>query len=413
MSRPIAGYPQIARQRLDRPVRQKGPVARTESSSVSNKVRSSSNGSPWVPTWSLGGLRQAPGLVGGSAPRASVVMARRLSLCGLRDEVDSWFEPAVLARLLGEPGTETERLGQTWLAEGGKRWRPFLTVALYQALLEEPQPFDELTDDLRRVAVSLECFHKASLIHDDIEDDDAERYGGKTMHERHGVPVALNLGDFLIGEGYRLLAESDVPADRRAKMLRRAAAGHRSLSIGQGEELLWTEAPELLSPQEVMDIFRGKTAPAFSTALHIGAVLGGADDTLHATLDAFSDALGIAYQIRDDLDDLQAAREAGEAPEARPTIPWAIAYRNADEARRAELAHAWIHGGDAEEIHQLLDTLDVQERSAELYRAYRDQAILSLRGCDNATVESLLCGVVRTIFGEAELAGQPAEISFC
>lgn len=56
--------------------------------------------------------------------------------------------------------------------------------------------------------------------------------------------------------------------------------------------------------------------------------------------------------------------------------------------------------------------MDVQERSAELYREYRDQAILSLRGCDNAKVKCLLCGVVGTFFGEPELVGQPAEIPF-
>ncbi len=325
---------------------------------------------------------------------------RRLDLGGLRDEVDSWFEPAALARLLGEPRTETERLGQKWLAEGGKRWRPFLTVAVYQALHEGPQPFAQWTDGLRRVAISLECFHKASLIHDDIEDDDAERYGDKTMHERHGVPVALNLGDFLLGEGYRLLTESDVPADRRAEMLRLAAAGHRRLSIGQGEELLWTHAPKPLSPREVVAIFRGKTAAAFSTAMRIGAVLGGADDTVHAILDAFSDALGIAYQIRDDLDDLQAAREAGEAPEIRPTIPWAVAYRAANKAEQATVARAWIQGGDAEEIHRLLDTLDAPGRSAELYRAYRDEAIGALNRLDNAVLKDLLSRVVGKIFDD-------------
>ena len=337
------------------------------------------------------------------AHRTSAASARRLNLGGLLEEVNRWFEPAVLARLLGEPSTETERLAQQWLAEGGKRWRPFLTVALYQALLDEPLPFCQLTDDLRRVAISLECFHKASLIHDDIEDDDAERYGTQTMHERHGVPVALNLGDFLIGEGYRLLAESDVPPHRRAEMLRLAAAGHRSLSIGQGEELLWTHVSKPLSPEEVMVIFRGKTAPAFSTALHIGAVLGGADKAMHATLDAFSDALGVAYQIRDDLDDLQAAREAGEAPEARPTIPWAIAYQTADKPQRTVIAQAWVHGGDAEEIYRLLDELEIPDRSAELYRAYRDEALLALYGLDNANVKNLLRRVLSKIFHEPDL----------
>ncbi len=388
MSLLIVGLPEVIQQRPGCPVQPKIPPIRFEQDSVSSTLRTSSNGSKMAPPMSMSRLLRKAELI---------YNPRRLSLGRLRDEVESWFEPAALARLLGEPGTVTEELGQQWLAEGGKRWRPFLTVAIYQALLEEPHPVDELTDDLRRLAISLECFHKASLIHDDIEDDDAERYGAQTMHERHGVPVALNLGDFLIGEGYRLLAESDVPAKHRAEMVRLAAAGHRSLSVGQGEELLWTNAPKPLSPQEVVAIFRGKTAPAFSTALHIGAVLGGADAAMHATLDTFSDALGIAYQILDDLDDLQAAREAGEAPEARPTIPWAIAYQNAEEAQRAAVAQAWIEGGDAEATHQLLDTLDAPGCSAELYRAYKEEAIQSLRRLDNADARSLLRRVVDKI----------------
>ena len=63
----------------------------------------------------------------------------------------------------------------------------------------------------------MECFHKASLIHDDIEDDDAQRYGEPTLHVEHGVPVALNVGDLLIGEGYRLLAECERAAGACAR----------------------------------------------------------------------------------------------------------------------------------------------------------------------------------------------------
>src|SRR3978361_1545504 len=99
---------------------------------------------------------------------------------------------------------------------------------------ETPLPFG-----LRRIAVAVECFHKASLIHDDIEDNDDLRYGEQTVHAQHGIPVALNVGDLLLGEGYRLIAESDAPAEARAEMLRVAAMGHRNLSLGQGAELFW------------------------------------------------------------------------------------------------------------------------------------------------------------------------------
>src|SRR5438876_3205750 len=128
---------------------------------------------------------------------------RRLDLGALRDEVDFWFTPGSLDLIMGAAEGETERIGRDWLLRAGKRWRPFLTVAAFQALrnnVSQPIP-----DDLKKIAVAVECFHKASLIHDDIEDNDAQRYGEKTLHEEFGLPVALNVGDLLIGEGYRLI----------------------------------------------------------------------------------------------------------------------------------------------------------------------------------------------------------------
>src|ERR1051326_9151889 len=129
---------------------------------------------------------------------------RRLDLGALRDEVDFWFTPASLDLVMGPPEGETERIARHWLMQAGKRWRPFLTVAAFQAL--RPDAGGVLPDDKKKIAVAVECFHKASLIHDDIEDNDALRYGEKTLHEEFGVPVPLNAGDLSIGEGYRLIA---------------------------------------------------------------------------------------------------------------------------------------------------------------------------------------------------------------
>src|SRR5204863_5079784 len=108
-------------------------------------------------------------------------------------------------------------------ARAGKRWRPFLSVAAYQALRDTPGA--ALPEDVRKIAVAVECFHKASLIHDDIEDNDAERYGEKTLHEEHGVAVALNVGDLLIGEGYRLIASCKISAEQKAQMILVASEG--------------------------------------------------------------------------------------------------------------------------------------------------------------------------------------------
>src|SRR5882672_3709967 len=130
---------------------------------------------------------------------------RRMDLSALRDEVDFWFTPLNLDAIMGPAEGATEKIAREWLGRAGKRWRPFLTVSAFQALRGDTSA--PLPEDIRKLAVAVECFHKASLIHDDIEDNDALRYGEKTLHEEHGVAVALNVGDLLIGEGYRLIGE--------------------------------------------------------------------------------------------------------------------------------------------------------------------------------------------------------------
>src|SRR5262249_45060816 len=154
----------------------------------------------------------------------------RLDLDALRQDVQTWFEPLALERLMGTSVNDTERLGREWLARDGKRWRPFLSVCVWKALQDNPQAV--LTDDVRRIAVAVECFHKASLIHDDIEDADEVRYAGPTLHASHGMPIALNVGDLLLGEGYRLIGECEADPTRVAAMLRVAASGHRTLCLG-------------------------------------------------------------------------------------------------------------------------------------------------------------------------------------
>jgi len=227
---------------------------------------------------------------------------RRLDLDALRAEVEAWFTPTALDGVLGPADGEADRVARSWLAAEGKRWRPFLTACAYKALQDDPAR--PLPESLRRAAVAVECFHKASLVHDDIEDADERRYGRDTLHVEHGVPVALNAGDLLVGDGYRLLAGCGASGDVCAELVRVAAAGHRELCIGQGAELAWMRRPEPLRADQALDIFRRKTSPAFQVALGIGAALAGATTETQQVLRDYSEALGIAYQIRDDLEDL-------------------------------------------------------------------------------------------------------------
>jgi geranylgeranyl pyrophosphate synthase len=334
---------------------------------------------------------------------------RRLDLDALRREVDGWFAPAELDRLMGPAATEAERLGREWLAKTGKRWRPFLAACAYRALKgDETAASDGLPDGLRRLAIAVECFHKASLVHDDIEDGDATRYGEPTLHETHGVAVALNVGDLLLGDGYRMIAECDAPPAAKAAMLRIASAGHRTLCLGQGAELSWTRRPGPLASLSVLDIFRGKTAPAFEVALRLGAAYAGEEDAVGAVLSRYSEALGIAYQIRDDLSDLEAGRNGGDRPDdidaRRPNLPAALALERAKGDDRPLLEAWWARRPEAEapsaRVREAIRRTGALERSRALLDSYKEEAVRSLVELEHghAGLKGLLRRVISKIF---------------
>jgi geranylgeranyl pyrophosphate synthase len=334
---------------------------------------------------------------------------RRLDLSALRDEVDFWFTPASLEIIMGNAEGQTEAIGRAWLMRAGKRWRPFLAVAAFQALrndLGEPLP-----DDLKKIAVAVECFHKASLIHDDIEDNDAQRYGEKTLHEEFGVAVALNVGDLLIGEGYRLIAACKAGAAQKAEMIRIAAAGQRELCRGQGAELCWMRAPQPLTQQQVLDIFRKKTAPAFEVALRLGAIYAGLEQhgEVEDVLKVYSEALGIAYQIRDDLSDLGANGETNDIAGLRPSLLLAVAHEKAKDARKELLASVWSRqfpaGVTTATVESLYAELGADTRARTLLETYKEEAIRCLRDLENSNLKGLLRRVLGKIFNDVEIKG--------
>ncbi len=331
---------------------------------------------------------------------------RRLDLGTLRSEVDSWFSSESLTALIGPAEGETERIAREWLTRAGKRWRPFLAVAAWRALAG---PNATLPDDLKRAAIAVECFHKASLIHDDIEDGDATRYGEKTLHEEHGVPVALNIGDLLIGEGYRLLSACEISAEQRAAMLLVAAEGQRELSRGQGAELVWARQPDVLTSLQVLDIFKKKTAPAFEVALRIGALFAGVEthDTVRDVLHAYSEALGIAYQIRDDLADLGQTADTSDIAGLRPSLLLATAHERAECEHRKITSALWSRTSTAgiAEVEQLYRDLGAVERCTDLLERYKEQSIQSLRELENPSLKGLLRRVLGKIFNDTEIKG--------
>ncbi|MFM8579310.1 MAG: polyprenyl synthetase family protein, partial [Planctomycetaceae bacterium] len=357
--------------------------------------------------------------------------ARRLDLGGLHERVRGWFEPGAIDALLGQADGHAERVAREWLAIGGRRWRPFLAAAVHGALAPE----ESEGDAVRRIALAVECFHKASLVHDDIEDGDLERYGEPTLCGAHGVPVALNVGDLLIGEGYRLLAESGLPADRIRDAVREASRAQRLLCRGQGSELAWTRSPEPLASRQLLEIFRLKTSPAFDVALQLAAIAAGRGGELADSLRVYSDALGIAYQIRDDLEDLLddsglerlggagASVDAAAGRPVRPSIVLAIAAERARGADRERL-RAVAAGGEHPDatparLREAIRESKADEKARLLLEGYKEEALRALDGLSDATLKGLLRRLMAKIFStlafegycrEHEMAARPAAV---
>jgi geranylgeranyl pyrophosphate synthase len=260
-----------------------------------------------------------------------------------------------------DPIAATEAIAYDFLAKGGKYSRPFITLAAYDALTgghcTRPDGVDHttarLSNSVRRAAVSIESFHKASLVHDDIQDGDAFRYGKPTLHVEHGMPTAINVGDYLIGLGYRVVSRdsSELGADVATDIVNKLADAHTKLSEGQGAELVWRDSREKrLTPAEALKIYALKTAPAFEAALYCGLRLAGPADHYAGPVEDLARYLGIGFQILNDLqdwrgDDFNKLTVGGDVLGGRPTVLWALALEGLEGDDRRHLEQL-VAGGE-------------------------------------------------------------------
>jgi len=314
--------------------------------------------------WVLGLLGVAGGSVSPVADhlpllRESAEMLARQSLAELFADLGMAAAEAACLSEDGPPSAAraTDTIGIKFLAMGGKFLRPFMALAAFDAVVADRQakqvaPAHPGGDrrQARAAAVAIEVFHKASLVHDDIEDDDAMRYGRPTLHRDYGVPTALNAGDYLVGLGYRIISSleklssaSQQDSSLQRDLLAILSDAHLELARGQGAELWWRDAEEKkLCPQEALEIYGLKTSPAFAAALEMGVRLGGCEPHQAGALDDYARHVGIAFQILNDLKDwhgdLENLREAaGDLLAGRPTVLWAIAIQQLSEVDRGRL----------------------------------------------------------------------------
>jgi geranylgeranyl pyrophosphate synthase len=312
-----------------------------------------------------------------------------------------------------------------FVSKGGKYSRPFITLATYDALTgghatmpDGADVVSQLSDSVLRAAVSIEMFHKASLVHDDIEDDDIFRYGQPTMHRQYGWPTAINVGDYMIGMGYRLVSRDSAAlgAEVAADILDLLAGSHLRLCEGQGAELLWRDAREKrLTPLDALKVYALKTAPAFEAALLTGARLAGKIDDLAEPLKLFSRNIGVAFQIINDLNDWQGDAHnklsaGGDVLAGRPTVLLALALAGLSPAEQEELLSMVDRREDLSDlqrlhrVEELYRKADVFEQARRLIDKHQQRAIEAADSVSNQPLQQLLRYLVDTVLERSEPA---------
>jgi len=273
----------------------------------------------------------------------------------------------------------TAGVAAEFLGRGGKFLRPFVTLAAYDALradLSDIEPDSALTavnrETARAAAVSIEIFHKASLVHDDIEDGDTARYGRPTVHVEHGTPAAINIGDYLVGAGYRLIAGLEGPSSLRSDLLTVLSDAHVRLAQGQGAELWWRDADDEVSSSESLKIYGLKTSPAFEAAVAMGIRLAGLQPQDPLSVTQYALHVGTGFQVLNDLKDWQGdlendRRVAGDVLGGRPTVMWALALENLDRDGCVELLK--IKAACSKQHREAaVDTIKAIQSARKLYR---------------------------------------------
>lgn len=213
--------------------------------------------------------------------------------------INSYFNPPVTPRILHDSVLYS-------LTAGGKRLRPILCIASYEAC--------EGREDIIPYATSLEFIHTYSLIHDDLPamDNDDLRRGKPTNHKVFGEGIAILAGDGLLTEAFRILSNpsyANVKPETLIKLLYEIsnAAGLRGMVAGQASDLI-SEGKE--PDKDVVEfIHQNKTAALIKASVRVGAILADASQIHLERLTIYGESIGLAFQIIDDILDIESSTE--------------------------------------------------------------------------------------------------------
>src|SRR5947209_4893838 len=253
---------------------------------------------------------------------------------------------AELDRLVPPETTPPETIHRAMrysLFAGGKRIRPLLCIEAARAVADN-------IDGVVACASSLELIHTYSLIHDDLPalDNDDYRRGKLTNHKVFGDAMAILAGDSLLTLAFQVLAQLDAPSDRKTRLIGELATAAGTVGGMIGGQVADLEGEGKPPDAQLLEtIHRAKTGALLRASLRLGAIYAGAAGAAYSALSCYGEHVGLAFQIVDDILDVEESSEAlgktagKDAQQQKITFP--AVYGLAESRRMAEQECARAH----------------------------------------------------------------------
>ncbi|MFT0212589.1 polyprenyl synthetase family protein [Pseudomonas sp. F1_0610] len=263
-----------------------------------------------------------------------------------------------------------EKISDYIISAGGKRLRPLLVLLAGNALGKKDQ-------ELQLLAATIEFLHTSTLLHDDVVDKSDLRRGRQTANAKWGNAPSVLVGDFLYARSFEMMVKlASLPVMQIISFATRI--------IAEGEVLQLTKVRDASTTEETyMQVIRGKTAMLFEASTHSAAVLANAPKEHAQALQAFGDALGVAFQLVDDLLDYKGDAETlgknvgDDLAEGKPTLPLIVTMRDGT-AEQAKIVRQAIQKGGIEDLSQITQAVEASgalDYTAKLARDYAEKAI--------------------------------------
>ncbi len=266
------------------------------------------------------------------------------------------------------------------LQSGGKRLRPVFTLVAAGICGEEPE---------RAIpaALSVELIHNFTLVHDDIMDQADARRGIASVHKKWDMPTAILSGDMLYVEAFKQLlryGEDDATDKQRLSLLFQTLLTAIQL-VCEGQALdISFEKKKRVSTDQYLQMIEGKTSALISCSLVLGGIVAGADNDETDLLQQLGTAIGLAFQVQDDLLDVVADPEkfgkvrGGDIREGKKTFPLLIALERCNEMERKELHRLMdndrMSESDVKKVIQLFNETDAIKYTSEKVHSYYNQS---------------------------------------